>query len=664
MILTKLELTNFRQFKGHQVIEFSKDPERNITLILGNNTSGKTTLLQSFLWLFYGKANFKTKEALLNSEVEAQALRDYKDVEVKVSIEFSHKEKDYRITRSLLHSVKGNLIKPSTVSTLKMTFKHKDGLTQTVPEYSISKHIEEIIPQDLSSYFFYDTERFGNVTTKNDVAKSVKSILGLTVLENFIEHLGSESKKNTVIGKFYSSLNLSGGNTLNGNTQKMHELSEKIDNLKRQMTLIEKEINTFQQQKFEKEEMLRSLKDTIELQKIKDNLEKKLDQEYIKLENYKTSFKAAFNSNQINYLSNSLMKKALKFLENADVSDKGIKDMNANSIEDIISRGKCICGETIQLGDKKHQHLLEEMRYLPPESLGNIIKHFKNNTMLRIETSERYLPDLENNYEKILLAIQNINEITQKVTDIDSQILDKDSAKTTKQQLIQIENSLGNKIKERDTKLSLTGEYTKEIKLLRDENEKLIGIDDHNVKMLTYLEYANELLSWVRDRYSSKAADLRSNLEERVNRYFNQIYHGNRKVQIDERYKVTLITTATNQDLVTDESQGLETVKNFAFITGLVDLAKEKINEENSERDEEEYPLVLDAPFSNADETHVKNISRVLPNVVSQLVLVVMAKDWNYAAQSMDNKVGRKYILDKKSEIVTHVRGVGELNDN
>lgn len=57
MIIKSLELHNFRQFMddedGHgQKIIFSTDPDKKATLLIAKNATGKTTLLQSFSWIF------------------------------------------------------------------------------------------------------------------------------------------------------------------------------------------------------------------------------------------------------------------------------------------------------------------------------------------------------------------------------------------------------------------------------------------------------------------------------------------------------------------------------------------------------------------------------------------------------------------------------------
>lgn len=52
MLLKSMSLTNFRQFNGTQAVNFSVDPEKNVTVIMGENGSGKTTLAQAFTWCY------------------------------------------------------------------------------------------------------------------------------------------------------------------------------------------------------------------------------------------------------------------------------------------------------------------------------------------------------------------------------------------------------------------------------------------------------------------------------------------------------------------------------------------------------------------------------------------------------------------------------------
>ena len=64
----------------------------------------------------------------------------------------------------------------------------------------------------------------------------------------------------------------------------------------------------------------------------------------------------------------------------------------------------------------------------------------------------------------------------------------------------------------------------------------------------------------------------------------------------------------------------------------------------------------MDAPFSNADETHVKNIAKLVPEVAEQVLIFVMEKDWQHAKIVMGDKVNKKYYLDKQSETITFIK--------
>ena len=90
MIIHKLEMYNFRQYIDLQEISFSTDPEKNVTVLIGVNTSGKTTIIRAFEWCLYGKNGFEDP-VLLNSEV-----RDNMNVgdtqEVWVAVTFSHED--------------------------------------------------------------------------------------------------------------------------------------------------------------------------------------------------------------------------------------------------------------------------------------------------------------------------------------------------------------------------------------------------------------------------------------------------------------------------------------------------------------------------------------------------------------------------------------------
>ena len=97
MLLKSIKLENFRQFADGQ-IDFSTDPAQNVTLIIGENGTGKTTFAPAFFWCLYGETTFTDKN-LLNRNVSESMTPDQTET-VKVVLTLTHGSADYQIIRT------------------------------------------------------------------------------------------------------------------------------------------------------------------------------------------------------------------------------------------------------------------------------------------------------------------------------------------------------------------------------------------------------------------------------------------------------------------------------------------------------------------------------------------------------------------------------------
>lgn len=663
MLLKKLTLSNFRQFKDTEIIEFSQDKHANITLILGDNTSGKTTILQSLLWCFYGKASFKTSDQLYNEE-NAKNMKENETKEIYVSVDLEHAGVDFVINRTQLCKRIGNKVELVGPSKLRIFTKNDSGIRQEVRDVDVVDAMNDILPEDLSEYFFYDTERFGNITEKKDVTNAVKGLLGLTILENAIDHLGRRTRSDSVIGRFYNDLNHDGNKDINKIHEDIYKIDQQIANCKSQIEQTDAELENYHERLEEKEEILRSLAETMTIQNRIDELRLQYESNIKKIEEANNRFLRDFRNNPLDYFINPLLIKAEETVAGTKIEEDFIPGMNASSIDSIIERGYCVCGNEIKEGSKEFNELQNVRKVIPPQSIGGLVSEFHSLLNNNIDRGTNFFATLNSSYEIITNLKYENQELDHQITKLEEKIKDIDNAKRVQAEVDNIRKRI-DELKEYKIKLEKVDLERFKEALKKKENELAshIKINEQNKEVLTLLKYAEKVAEWFQKDFDARNNKIRTLLEEKVNHYFQSIYHGNRRVNIDDKYRVTLL--ASDDDLITDESAGLETVKNFAFIAGLVDLAKEKLEDDNKKQEDhieysmqENYPLVLDAPFSNVDEKHVINIAKVLPTVAAQLILIVMEKDWNYASEELESKVGQKYLLDKKSEIYTKLRGV------
>ena len=141
MILQKLTMKNFRQFKGVQQICFaaeSGEKGKNVTVVFGENGRGKTGIFRAIIFCLYGERRLSQdeevtqKELYLVNSAEIQELsHDNKPVECFVELEFRHNEDRYTVKRNLMGMLDNN----ERVEQLgKVVLSHikSDGNTQNI----------------------------------------------------------------------------------------------------------------------------------------------------------------------------------------------------------------------------------------------------------------------------------------------------------------------------------------------------------------------------------------------------------------------------------------------------------------------------------------------------------------------------------------------------
>ena len=156
--------------------------------------------------------------------------------------------------------------------------------------------------------------------------------------------------------------------------------------------------------------------------------------------------------------------------------------------------------------------------------------------------------------------------------------------------------------------------------------------------------------------YQEKETETRNKLNEYVNDIFKSIYNGGLSLTVDEKYNIQINVVdfdGYNEDVETSTAQSISVI--FAFIAGVIKMARENKNSENNMLDSEPYPLVMDAPLSAFDKTRIKTVCDALPKVAEQVIIFIKDTDGDIAEEHMGSKVGKRYSFDKKNEFETYL---------
>ena len=648
MIIKQIKLTNFRQFMGEHVIEFSTDKEKNVSVILGSNTCGKTTIVGAFIWGLYGVNNLKEPKMLLNSVLAQKLTFGSQDVSVEITL--NHDNKDYIILRTqrFSKSATGDSVRGNTPE-LKVSYVVESGETIPVNPAECQNVIESILPQALSDYFFFDGERIKSINTKANVKDAVRGLMGLDVYSAGMDHLNPNSGS-SVIGKFKKEIDTGKDQEATRRKYQIEEFKANLDGYEKKTPQILDELQHWQTKKDEYDRIIRENEDVKAAQTKRAQLEREVADYEEEIKNSETRFINDINYNASKFFAIPLIKRGFEVLKSAKDEGEGIPNMNASSIEYILKRGKCICGCDLTKNQGAVECIQHEQSLLPPQHIGTEVRMFRKDMENALSTSNMYVDNIKSDYRTWLNSQQKLEYCKKDLKIISDKIIgfeDVEKYERKRQEAVQ-------QLARFEQAKAGNHDAIVRLKALIEANEKeidkLIVANEKNKKIQRYCDYAQEIYDWFKDFYDRQEKEVKDDLLASINENFSKMYHGSREITMNNDYKITPVLTGDKSELA--KSEGLETVTNFSFIMGLVELARKKAMKPADEDlanqpITEPYPIVMDAPFSNTDIKHIENITARLPEVAEQVIIFVMDKDWSYARKELEKYLGSKYVIEK-----------------
>lgn len=663
MRLQSIELTNFRQFKDEK-IQFAIDKNQNVTLIMGDNGSGKTSLAQAFFWCFYGTNSFQDK-ILLNRFVANNMIPNQKEM-VCVRVYLEHKQEEYCVVRQQEYTKQYNdSLKPQN-SILAISKKDKNGnrmwlgtgKTESLKNIELTNTINDIMPQDLSKYFFFDGEKIETLSKEissgrksNNFVEAVNSLTGLKATRNALNHLNPKLK-GSVIGKLEDEY-------ISGSDRRIAELTEEIKRLKSEWQSAYDDINSADESIKSNDLYIEELENKIKtyaeaenLQRTKTNRQNELKEH--KRRKYQSLSRIYDNLNRDNLFDRFIcewpVKEALVILSNSDVSGKDIPKLHGDTIKYLLKQKQCICGTILEENSKEWKVLENLINYLPPESIstsiGNFIKRMKD----KYQEKVYLLNDARSDFASILTLDEQISQCLEEIDEIDKKLNGKDVSREVNRLNQLISTTKNNTVQLRNNKSALEkriGGFSVSIQSKETERDTLAKKSSQNASIALAKKYAEALYDKFNVEYTAKEIKTKANLQAYINENFKKFFNGSITLQIDDNYAVKVSVNDKFNSLETSTAQGIAVI--FAFLAAIIRIAKE--NSAN-----ETYPVVMDAPLSTLDNQRIKIVCDTLPQIADQVIIFIKDTDGKVAEQYFGNAIGRRLTFDKISDYLTEIK--------
>lgn len=637
MKLLKIKVKNFRQFYGSQEIEFSTDPNKNVTLIHGENNGGKTALLNALRWCLYEETTDNLLDAtnLLNKHALAEGKNSF-----GVVIQLLHNNKLYEVNRT-----KSRL---NTSSVLKL-YEIKDGCYAEYPEPNPNYLINSFLPTEMSQYFFYQGEGTGTLSSQNSfshINDAISKVLGLTVAEKTVNHLKNiKSSYQRDLHQFDTSNELS--KTISDKEILESDLGSYTAQLS-QMKLELTEANKIYEEQVTKLAKLdiTSIEQQVKLRQEKSNSLGVLTKHYDrsideKFKNIPDWVKSAF--------SKSLAEVDLSNINTEEFDQKYRYSVDKELVDAILHNAECICGRPIEKNSDVEKLITELSKFAIDSNLKHrwtkakelqaklkIIKSPKSSMsdiLDRIDDCQVQISDISSQIKELSLIIRESD-----IADIKKIEDDREKAKNKSNQLNQDIPVLERKINKakidiedserRISKLSSNAPQAKKI-------NKLIAATDEILKL-----YINEI--------ESSKKDVDSILLKKMQNFFSQVAFSGYTVKKDNSAgSYTWVIVDRNNKKVA-AGNGYQAMLSISFIIALIQFSKDRINDNrNLLTPGTVAPFIADSILAFIGPDNGRELVRFIANSVGQSIFMFSQAQWteSHTDKGIRDKIGKEYNL-------------------
>jgi len=640
--LISLRVKDFRRFYGDQEINFSTDPKKTFTIIHAENGCGKSNLLNAINWCLYGELVKGTRqpELIINTTHFLQnGKRSY--TEVRLSIVDDNGKKLVFLRRKNM----------SEAHSILRAYEGEDEIP--IDDRLVRKNIEALIPKELSTYFFFHGEGLKSLTTEaSNIKRAVQDIQGVT--DTYAVLLEIERNKNTLQGKInktakagsnlakFSADLKSYNDILDKKRKALTETEESRDDLNIDIDLLDKDLRN----------------SNVELIKDKQKEREYLEKHLVKLKNnYKNHEHKKFESCRSFYkdvINLNIAKKCTDVFKKLEADELFPADLSENLLNIIVEKEKCICGTEIKIGSTEHKNI-EKWRTVSASAgfTAHVLSLNKYDSYL--QTAKQFNIVLSNHEEVKASLEEDINKCEKSLDDLNNLLkdgLDKD--------LSDLNDKRQQKRKDRDSANKKISDLNREIvdferrktpyQMKYDQELKKSKLDPILEKQYDLLATAKDRLEKMLGSYEKEAKTF---VKDRIGEYFDKYATKEFRVDFDENFLPTLEEMNIGGKYTpAPESTGESLLKNIAFICSLVEFSNKRKDERATSFQIKgvRSPLVIDAPFGDADGRYSSALANILTNCDADQVIIFLSKKHYKGAfekitDSLKN-VGSRYIID------------------
>lgn len=691
MRINYIKYHNYRCFKD-LTVEFKTTKDKNISLVMGVNGSGKTEMLFSFQWVLYG-FDFKSmreKEETpyaLNSALyhQLEVDRHANSVDCWVELSFTHKGIDYFIKRTETFFRINETIKSNDRVALSYTRYNGERTPEETDRNVVDGLISRIIPKSILEGITFDGERMKKLNVAEQSKDTIKNVISLVTNEKLFELCTAEIKdlKKDIVREKNKINRQTGNISVEELEEQIKEYEDSYDEnyialngVRHNQSINQTDIETVS-------EKLSQLDEAHKLEQKRKGLEKDLE----------TANKTFAKDLDLFYkrlvdgyflITDALVDDVKSSIENVDVP----AGLTVEAVRSILKRPRCICG--CEMDEKTRRVLTEMISTLPPDNISSTLLYMTNQFAGEKKRAKNLLSEA---YDAMLASEDAVVEVKTQLSEISSSLIGNASEQVRELELKR--KSLYNRegqLKQSEERCER--ELERNDKLLKEARKKLN--EAYSTSKESFLLNAQTNVLNLFGDAIKKIGERNSELSlESINNYLSKSYSKlsedtGRRIylcQHDKREKYSLITylqkrydellttwinsgmkktledeglneSEINERIILRVKEGKSTgqskVNSLSFAKAVLDYSNEdRTNDEL--KVSHDYPFLIDSPFTELSGKNLENVAEHIHSFASQIILMADDKSYGSVERLVSPSVCSKTQLYKdKIEGVTY----------
>jgi DNA sulfur modification protein DndD len=652
MILERLVIKNFRQFKGEQEIIFSDNRERNVTLVHAENGFGKTTLLNAILWALYGHKgltpDFEGKDRLIHNGLAHANRERPSELEAMVHLTFTHDGTRYMLSRVITLADQMVDAKKDRLSLESV----RDG--QTFNLERAQHRIQAIVPEGIAKFLFFNGERIDELgldKNRNQVADAIHQMLGLHLLQRTIDDL----KHPNVLGRFRKELADKTSYEKRELLASVAKLEEKIASCTTRQKTAQDEIAAIDSHISSIDAKLAANKEAYDLQAKRKQLQHQREDAGLRLGDVNKRLAKLVAEDGYTLFTPDLVargKSIMKELRERNMIPAPVID---SFLQQLLDESRCICERCLEPGSPEYQAVKKRLSDAPNQDFNNAVSALDHAIGILEGGGVNTRENLQQLAKERMELIGRIREIDGLLEDIHQKLGSKED-----EEVKSLEDTRQSKRLRRDELTGCCGALRKEMEIATSEIEqlkakirKMEDIEGRAALAQRRVDAVEECIRVVNEILDAETQELLPLLNEEISKHFRKIIDRDYWAELTDNFELRIRHRIGDGDDVIEADVALSTgqrqVKLLVFIASLLALAsrRSEIPTILKNLSGSEYPLVTDAPFGNISVFR-SGISRWLSNLAPQVTILLTPGQYDGSVEKAlkeTGRVGKRYYL-------------------